>query len=103
MKGTEIMKNKFVSFKEIKERLRLPSGSEFCGYIVHLPDSDEFLALISDRPDITTRGFVKSPGYAKIYEDYRDAIRDANKCRNRVIVCLLIDNDDNFIVAPCDD
>ena len=78
----------------------LPEGARVLGFVVHLPDSDEFLVVLEDSPDATLRMFVKGlPGYAKIYEKMQDAEREAAQCKQRAVVCLLAESESEFYVS----
>lgn len=86
--------------KELIKELGLPENSMFLGYIVHLPNEDEFLAEFISTEVIEKRLFVKTPKLAKVYNDHRNAIRDSKKCKQKAEVCLLFDVGRQFIVIP---
>lgn len=96
------MKRIFFSLEEIKKKFGLPQGSQFCGYIVHLPDSDEFLAVVRESEGSTARVFSKLPEHARLFGNHLEAITEARKYGKGAIPCLLFDDDNNFMVAPCE-
>lgn len=76
----------------------LPEDAKCLGYVVHLPVEDEFLGKVINTPEMTQRFFTKTPDMAKVYSNHKKAIRDAKKCKQDAIVCLLFDVDDQYAV-----
>jgi len=89
-----------VSLAEVKKQLRLPDAAEFLDYVVHLPASDEFLALSQKGKGITKRAFVQTPQLARLYDDYHAAVRDAVDCKQKAEVGVLFDVGDQLFYAP---
>lgn len=85
------------------QELGLPAGSKFCGYIVHLPNEDEFIAEIKDSAAVTKRIFCKIPDIAKRYQDHKKAIKDAEGCKQQTEICLLFDVKNQYAVVPMGD
>ena len=67
-----------VSLEEIIKRHNLPDDSEFKGYVVNLPESDEFLMLSNESSSVSSRIYSRSPETAKIYENFKEAAHVAN-------------------------
>lgn len=85
----------------IKE-LGLPKSSVYLGYVIHQPESDDFLAAITIVADSSKRIFCKHPDVAKRYVSYNDALNEANRCILKAEVLILFDTGDEFHVAPVD-
>lgn len=85
---------------EAIQQLGLPEGSQFLGYVVHLPDSDEFLASFEDTPEVTKRSFSQSPLLAKRYGDYHQALGESQACKQHAEPWLLFDTGDQLVVTP---
>jgi hypothetical protein len=88
-----------VSLAEVRKQLRLPESAEFLGYVVHLPVSDEFLALSQKGKGIAKRAFVQTPQLARLYDDYHAALRDAAECKQKAEVGVLFDVGDQLFYA----
>lgn len=89
--------------KDVLQELGLPESSEFCGYVVHLPKEDEFLAIVRESAAMIQRGFSKSPETAKIYQNHKKAMSDAKHCKQEAIVCLLFDTGNQLVITPIGD
>lgn len=88
---------------DVIQELGLPESSVFCGYVVHLPVEDEFLAVVRESAAMIQRGFSKTPETAKLYQNYKKALKDAKHCKQETMVCLLFDVENQFIVAPIEE
>lgn len=82
------------------EELGLPEGTQYLGYVVHLPNEDEFLAYSKASAGMVQRAFAKSPAGAKVYKSYKKAVRDAKGCKQHAEPYLLFDLGDEYIVHP---
>lgn len=87
---------------EVIQELGLPAGTKFLGYVIYLPDEDEFLGFIKETSTKIQRGFVKAPGGAKVYEFYRRALRDSGRCKQKAEPNLLFDLGDHLAAVPVD-
>lgn len=58
---------------EIKKRLDLPENADFCGYLIHLVEKDEFVHSIENTSQVIKRTFVKAPELAMRFERFWDA------------------------------
>lgn len=91
-----------VSITEVMERLGIPSGSKYLGYVVHLPIEDEFLAFYLSKNNSIQKGFSKSPESALKYKNYKKALRHAKSCNKKAEVWLSFDIGRQIIVSPVD-
>ena len=91
------------SHEEILKTLNLPDNSIFLGYVINLPEQDEYLFTELSNDDSVFREYSRSPMLAKIYDDYHEALKSSNDVPKESIVCLLIETEDSFAVAPIED
>lgn len=83
---------------------KLPKESIFCGYVVHLPGKDEFLAMLHNAEELAAQTlFCKSAASARIYQEHHKAISEAERCEDDTIVCLLFDIGSHFVAVPIND
>jgi hypothetical protein len=102
----ERLKQANINQQQILEGLReeygFPENAKFCGYIVHLPESDEFLADIKITSSSSVRAFAKLPDYAKLFRHQADAEKAAKHCKQKTYVAFLIDIGKQFCVIGLD-
>lgn len=77
-----------ISLEELKKELGLPSDAEFCGYLVHVEDKDEFLGMIEETDLAIKRGFVGNPEQALKFDEFGDALKVTRKEKNEIVVGL---------------
>jgi len=87
---------------EVIKELGLPAETKFLGYVVHLPNEDEFLGFIKETSSTIKRGFVKTPSGAKVYQSHKKALRDAGRCKQQAELNLLFDIGDHLAAVPFD-
>lgn len=92
------------SLGEVKAAYGLPTDAVFLGYVVHLPDSEEFLVSVQKFPRRWHQlgaGWLwaKHPGMAKVFGDHRAAWRVVQDCDRAAAVVHLFDVGDQFFVA----
>jgi len=92
-------KYKATSVEAVKEELGLPDTAEFLGYVIHLPEKDEFLGDIKDDNFMKKWAWVKTPEFALRFDDFRTAIKERNDCKGNPIIALLFDVDDKYYVG----
>lgn len=75
------MDNKIEKFQisEILEELNLPPDSEYLGYGVHRPDTDEYVMLASDSKDCSLWLWSSTPIGAFKFQDYAYVTELASK------------------------
>lgn len=83
---------------EIIEELGLPPHSRFCGYAIHISDSDEFLLSYNDHEDSISRQWAGRPELALRFDDVVKAHRLARK-ENGEIVVGVFDTGDQYVIA----
>lgn len=76
---------------KLKLEHELPGNAEFCGYVVLLSDSDEFLASLTITADFTQRGFAKTPELAKVFKTEDEAKKAAKHCKQDTAIAVLFD------------
>lgn len=71
------------------------------GYVVYLNHEDEFLAEIKDTATQIQRAFTNSPADALVFTTESEAVKAAEpmKRKHSVSVCVLFDDDDDFVLA----
>ncbi|QCF28097.1 hypothetical protein [Hydrocarboniclastica marina] len=77
----------------------VPLDAVLCGFVVHLPDSDEFLAMANESESVSAKAWVKTPERAYHYghpEEAREAIRGYGKAE--AVVCAVFDINDSLAV-----
>lgn len=72
--------------EDVKKDLGLPEDAEFCGYLIHIQDKDEFLHDIIDTPSLTQHIFAKTPELAKRFEVFNDAYELARSEKGEIVV-----------------
>ena len=82
---------------DIRDELGIPPSSPFLGFLVHQPDTDEFLVDCSEGADVITRSWSQNPGMAQRFGYYIDAHRMAREGRD--IVVGLFESESQYLVA----
>lgn len=86
----------------VLRELDLPDSTKFCGYVIHLPDNEEFLHSISETKIKTVRKFCDTPEHAKRYKTKFSAAQDAKKCKQKTDICYLLELDEQLMITPAD-
>ena len=77
-----------ITISEAMKKLNLPESAQFSGYVIHLPESDEFLANIDETEEMVKYAYAKTPIFAKKYENAEDAIAIAKEIeKHKIYVC----------------
>jgi hypothetical protein len=87
-KSAESLGLKKWSLDDIKKELKLPNNAEFCGYLIYIEASDEFLQEVTDTPTATKRAFVKMPDLAKRFETFDQAYKYVRAEKDEIVVVL---------------
>ena len=89
------------SLEEIRTETGL-SDAKFLGYVVHLPDSDEYAAKCELRNDSMMIAWAKSPELAQRFNTRKpaDNITQAYGKNNVVTGMLFETNDQYFVICP---
>ncbi|MGL1958685.1 MAG: hypothetical protein OCD00_15365 [Colwellia sp.] len=78
--------------KRVRENLELPSTANFCGFVIHIPENDEFIARIENNGIVKLIGYSPIPDYAMKFRRYDKAIKTAQKCdKYKTIIGYLFD------------
>ena len=88
--------DKKIKISDLIEKLNLPSHSEFVGFVVHLPVSDEFLASFDPSLYVDRYMWVKIPDLAYIFTTQDQAKQFVNFYGKSSVVGLLFDLGDNY-------
>lgn len=95
------MEIKLTPIEEVIKECGLPDNTEFLGYVIHLPQSDEFLLKMkkihNDGSNI--KAWSKTPEICKRYQSYQKALKDCKKVGKGSKVCVLLDAG-NALYAP---
>lgn len=84
---------------DFKKEHGLPADAEFCGYLIHIEKSDEFLASIEDTPSATKRIFAKTPELAMRFKEFGEA-NDLARAEKNEIVAGMFDFGTQLFVFP---
>lgn len=94
------------SVDDVKAAYGFPSDAVFRGYLVYLPDTEEFLISVQKFPRNwnkaagVARLWTKYPHAAKIFRDHRQAFRVASEYdRAAIQVVHLFETADQLLVA----
>lgn len=82
---------------DVLKELGLPPDTVFCGYVVHIPERDEFLASFRSDAVMSSRAWAKLPEHAHIFESYGSAHKWVEK--DGEIVVGLFETPSQFVVA----
>ncbi|MBM3105884.1 hypothetical protein IIE18_12120 [Pseudomonas sp. V1] len=82
---------------DIRAELGVPQDAPFLGYLVHIPDSDEFLLEYKDTPQATSRSWTKNPGAGRRFADFAEAHMIARPDREMVVG--LFETSTQFLIA----
>ncbi|HSI21627.1 MAG TPA: hypothetical protein VK959_01275 [Methylophilaceae bacterium] len=96
---TEAVAQRKRKLDELKRELGIPEGAEFCGYLIHHTENDEFIQAIEDTPLIVKRAFVKAPEEAMRFGRYMDANQFVRPEKGENVVGLFA-VDGRFVVFP---
>ena len=87
------------TIEEIIKGLDLPADSKAIGYVIHLPEKDEFVANIKDTAEIFSVAYTGRPELAERYETPEKAIFDAKKItKHKLLVCVLLESSTQYFI-----
>lgn len=87
------------SIEEIIKELKLPSDTKALGYVIHLPEKDEFVANIKDTDDIFSVAYARLPEHAEVYDEPELAIEVAKKItKHKLLVCVLLEASKQYCI-----
>lgn len=90
--------------EEVKQISGFPSDADFCGYVVHLRDTDEFLMSAKTRGGATIRAWSKRPDDARVFKSHKQAWAFALDCdKHTPEVVHLFETPTQFLVTVYSD
>jgi hypothetical protein len=95
-------KFKPTSREDIKQQMGLSKDCNFLGYVIHLPESDEFLSRFSDDNEATFKGWSPVPDVALRYDDFHEAVKIlkiVSKSNRETVLALLWEDDTQYFVT----
>lgn len=89
------------SIDELKAAAEVPAHAEFLGYVVHLPKSDEFMALQVDQDGVEVTGWTPLPGAAARFgfKEGVAAVRSVARDDRDTVLAHLWDLGDQYYVT----
>ena len=85
---------------EVRRDIGLSDSAQFLGYVVNVPDSDEFLAKYKNDGGVVVRGLSSTPMNAMIFSTVDSAVDAAKTFKYPVDVCLFFEDDKQVYVQP---
>jgi len=86
--------------KNVKEYLGLTDAAKFCGFVIHIPENDEFIAKIEDNGFVKIIGYSPIPDFAIKYKRYDKALKASTKCdKYTTIIGYVFDIGDQHLVG----
>ncbi len=82
----------------------VPEHGKFCGFVVHVPTKNDFLANVIENKGGSLRNYCCSPEYAIRYATRDQADRAAATLRHPAVVGVMFDVDNQLMVIfdACD-
>lgn len=95
------LEGKRITIEEAKKRLNLSEGTEFRGYVINLPDTDEFLSTFEETEALVNIAYAKIPDLAKVFHSIESAVEVAEEItKHRLLICLLFESDKQYFTQP---
>ncbi len=88
--------------KEFIEEADLPSNTKFLGFVVHLPETDEFLKRAVYGKGFENREWASIPDLAKIYKVEKKAENEVKNYGENATVACLLDTGNQYVLAHKD-
>jgi hypothetical protein len=86
--------------RNVKEYLGLTDAAKFCGFVIHIPENDEFIARIEDNGFVKFIGYSPIPDFALKYKHYDKAVKSSKKCdKYKTIIGYLFDCGEQHFVG----
>lgn len=86
--------------KKIKENLGLTDAAKFFGFVIHIPENDEFIGNIEETSFSKVIGYSPIPDYAIKYRRYDKAVKASKKCdKYKTMIGYLFDLGDHHFVG----
>ena len=89
-----------VKISDVIAELGIPASSQFLGYAVQRPDSDEFLMEHAEKGGAEKWLWAKTPDLAHLYHDFHQALSHSDKYKKApTLVGLLFDIGEQLFFA----
>ncbi|MDP2716291.1 hypothetical protein [Rheinheimera sp.] len=94
------MNNKIekIQISEVLEELGLPPDSEYLGYLIHRPDTDDFVMLASDNKECSLWMWSDTPEGAFKFQDYSYVTKLASIYNKAPVMVGLVFDTGNMLV-----
>lgn len=90
-----------ITIEEAKKRLDLPENTEYRGYVINLPDTDEFLSTFEETEAVVNIAYAKIPDLAKVFHSIESAVEVVEEItKHRLLICLLFESDQQYFTQP---
>ncbi|WP_083704983.1 hypothetical protein [Motiliproteus sp. MSK22-1] len=86
--------------QRLKKSLGLPKDFKFKGYVLHLDDSDEFLATYQENEIFLRTGWTPFPEMAKVFKKPKHVLKILNERDKGGLICYLFENDVQCVIHP---
>ena len=102
MEGLKMKKYGRERIQKILKEIDLPKTTKFKGYVVHMPESDEFLRTTKEiQSGVVANTWINDPEEALLFKKREKAIKVINGYdKNGVSLCLLLDSGPQLIPIP---
>lgn len=85
---------------DLRRQLGMDEDCTFVGYVIHLPESDEFLAGFEDNDDVTLKQWGAIPDLALPYRDFHEAVKVLKAVsKSDAVLALLWENETGYFVS----
>ena len=88
----------FTERKRLIKEFGLPKGTKFAGYVVHLEESDEFLAKYHVGDDMDGWWWSEFPDAAIKFKKLKEAVKVIKRHNKGAIVARLMDVGERYIL-----
>jgi hypothetical protein len=85
--------------KRLYAAMNTPKGTKFIGYVLHLPESDEFMAMAEhvDNYGSVNYAWAQTPSLALVFKKHIKAVRELQEYgKNNVKLCLLFETETQY-------
>ena len=90
-----------LTLEKYKKHFNFPPRTKFKGYVIHLPDREEFLAKYEESPCRNLWGWAPTPELAMTFKKLKRAKRIAYEYgKHDVEVYLLFDTPNQLFIYP---
>lgn len=91
---------KQVKISDVIAELGIPANSQFLGYVVYRPDSDEYLLEYQEMDGAERWLWAKTPYLAHLYHDFRQGLSHSSAYEKApTLVGLMFDTGDKLFFA----